>query len=172
MKRKLLTLITISVFLSACSTTPKVLQGEFSSLTPLQSKQTHKMNVPVRWAGYIVNTINKKDKTCFEIVQTQTNKSLRPVKILPKESSRFLACKEGFLEPQAFTKRMVTITGNLVAYTEQMIGEFKYEYPVVKTNIIYIWRKQNLNRNYGYFNNYASFSNFYCSHSFIHGYCF
>ena len=172
MKLNLMTLISITVFLSACNTTPKILQGEFSNVTPLEAKTKHEMNVPVRWAGYIVNTINKKDKTCFEIVQTQTNKSLRPVKILPKKSSRFLACKEGFLEPQAFNKRMVTITGNLVAYTEQLIGEFNYEYPVVKTDIIYIWRKQNPYPNNNFITNYASFSHFYCSRSFIHGYCF
>ena len=163
--------LAICIFsLTSCVSIPPVLQGDFSSLTPAASKQQHPMNVPIRWSGLIINTVNRKDKTCFEIVQTQTNDSLRPVKVIPKESSRFLACKDGFMEPHAFNKRLVTITGQLVAYSKQNIGEYEYEYPVVKTDKIYIWRK-NVPR-YNYFNNFASFSPFYCHRSYLSGYCF
>jgi len=173
MKSTVILFLVISFLLSSCATTPEALKGEFSNISPAQAKADHRMNVNVRWAGYIVQTLNKKDKTCFEIVQTQTNKNMRPQKIIAKNSSRFLACKEGFLEPHAFDKRMVTITGNLVAYTQQKIGEYDYEYPVVKTDVIYIWRKQppRINNPY-FFNSFGGFSNFHCLHSFIPGYCF
>ncbi|VAW39978.1 hypothetical protein MNBD_GAMMA01-346 [hydrothermal vent metagenome] len=169
---KNLILVVFVVVLTSCASIPNVLQGEFADITPAKSKVNHVMNINVRWSGYIIQTVNKKDKTCFEIVQTQTNKNLRPVKIIPKNSSRFIACKEGFLEPHAFDKRMVTITGNLVAYTEQSVGEYQYEYPVVKTDLIYIWRKQAPHANYSYFNTFASFSHFRCGYSFLHGYCY
>jgi len=162
--------LTVCVFLlTACVSIPPVLQGDYSSLTPAASKQQHPMNVPVRWSGLIINTVNRKDKTCFEIVQTQTDKSLRPIKVIPKDSSRFFACKDGFMEPHAFNKRLVTITGKLVAYSNQKIDEYEYEYPVVKTDKIYIWRKH-IPR-YKYFNSFATFSPFYCHRSFISGYC-
>lgn len=169
---KKLYLVVIVTTLSACVSIPPVLQGEFTDMTPGKSKQKHEMNIKVRWSGYVVNTTNKKDKTCFEIIQTQTNKSLRPVNIIPKNSSRFIACKEGFMEPQAFNKRMVTITGNLVAYTKQNIGEYEYEYPVVKTDLIYIWRKQAPYSPFNHINTFASFSHFHCGRSFISGYCY
>lgn len=156
--------------MTACVSIPPILQGDYSSLTPAASKQKHPMNIPVRWSGLIINTVNRKDKTCFEIVQTQTNDSLRPVKVIPKDSSRFFACKDGFMEPHAFNKRLVTITGNLVAYSKQNIDEYEYEYPVVKTDKIYIWRK-NVPR-YNYFNSFASFSPFHCHYSYISAYCF
>ena len=146
------TILAFTAFLSGCATIPQVLQGEFSTLSPAESKQSHTMNQNIRWSGYIVQTINNKDKTCFEVVETETNKDLSPKRIIPKNGGRFLACKEGFLEPTAFDKRLVTITGKLVAYTEQNIGDFNYEYPVVKTEKVYIWRK-NSRFNYNAFNN-------------------
>lgn len=161
--------------LSGCVTIPEVLQGEFSTISPDQSKKQHIMNEKVRWSGYIIQTVNKKDKTCFEIVETETYKDLRPKKIVPKNGGRFLACKEGFLEPTAFNKRMVTITGSLVAYTEQDIGDFNYEYPIVKTDKIYIWRK-NPHYNYSAFNHslfmHHRITHFSCRHSIINGYCY
>jgi len=170
-KKLVVLFIFMTILLSGCVSVPQVLQGEYSTITPVQSKASHDMNQKVRWSGLIIHTINKKDKTCFEIVQTETDKNLRPKRVIPKNGSRFLACKDTFLEPQAFDKRMVTITGNLVAYTKQNIGEYEYEYPVVKTDLIYIWRKQ-APVNPVFFSRYATFSNFHCTHSFIHGYCY
>ena len=133
---KKITLLLITLTLSGCISIPQVLQGEFSTISPDTAKKKHIMDQMIRWSGYIVQTVNKKDKTCFEIVETETYKDLRPKKIIPKNGSRFLACKDGFLEPAAFDKRLVTITGSLVAYTEQNIGDFSYEYPIVKTDKI------------------------------------
>ncbi len=163
------------IFLSGCTSIPKVIQGDFSSITPLQSKNKHLLNENIRWSGFVVQTINHKDKTCFEVVETETYRDLRPKRVVPKNGSRFLACKEGFLEPHAFNKRMVTITGKLVAYTEQKIGEYNYEYPVIKTNLIYIWRKTprynsiNYNRmNFAH----SPFTSFSCSYVSLPGYCY
>lgn len=174
MKALSILLITI-ISLTGCNTIPKVIQGNFSSVTPLQSKTNHTMDQKIRWSGYIVQTVNNKDKTCFEVVETETYDDLRPKRVLPKQGSRFLACKDGFLEPHAFNKRLVTITGTLVAFTNQKIGEYDYEYPVVKTDLIYIWRKT-ARHNHAQFNQmnfmYSPFSRFSCAHSVYPGYCY
>jgi len=167
--------ITFTLLLSGCNTIPKVIQGEFSTITPAQSKTNHSMNENIRWSGYIVQTINNKDKTCFEIVETETYNNLSPKRIIPKNGGRFMACKDGFLEPTAFDKRLVTITGNIVAYTEQNIGDYQYEYPVIQTDKIYIWRKDR-HYNYSAFNNsyfaHRHISRFSCHYSRIAGYCY
>ena len=168
-------LIIISITLSGCVSIPQVLQGEFSTLTPNESKKAHILKQKIRWSGYIVQTINKKDKTCFELVETETYKDLRPKKIIPKNGGRFIACKNGFLEPTAFDKRLVTITGTLVAYTEKAIGEFSYEYPVVKTDKIYIWRPNQRIQYHGI--NHSLFyhhriTHFSCRYSSLSGYCY
>lgn len=172
MKINLLLITTAVITLSSCNSIPKSLQGEFANLTPGQSKADHIMDQAVRWSGLIIKTNNYKDKTCFEVVETETTKTTRPKKTIAKDSSRFLACKDGFMEPHAFDKRLVTITGKIVAYTENNVGEFNYEYPVVETDVIYIWRDRppavNPRFNYSPF----LFGPFSCRYSIRVGYCF
>jgi len=168
-------LIIASIILTGCVTIPEVIRGDFSTLTPVSSKTTHSLNQKVRWSGYIVQTINKKDKTCFEVVETETYKDLRPKRIIPKNGGRYIACKDGFLEPTAFDRRLVTITGTVVAYTDKNIGEFNYEYPVIKTDRIYIWRPNPRLNNIGI--NHSLFfqhriSRFSCRYSSLNGYCY
>lgn len=145
MKNNILLSISILIFLNACSTTPTVLKGQFSDISASAATSAHVLDKSVRWSGLIVKTHNQKTRTCFEVIEMESNKSnLRPKRIIKTStnSSRFLACKNGFMEPIAFNKRLVTITGSIVAYTKQNIGEYETEYPVVKSDIIYIWQKQ------------------------------
>lgn len=167
-------LLIASISLTGCNTVPKIIQGDFAEISPNQSKTNHVLDKNIRWSGYIVQTINQKDKTCFELVETDTYKDLSPKRIIPKNGSRFLACKDGFLEPTAFDKRLVTITGNIVAYTEKQIGEYNYEYPVVKTDKIYIWRNSPRNNNFFINHHFVfhRFTNFSCRYSSMRGYCF
>jgi outer membrane lipoprotein len=169
-------LIITSIILTGCASIPEVIQGEFSTLTPVSSKVSYTLNQNVRWSGYIVQTINKKDKTCFEVVETETYKDLRPKRVIPKNGGRFIACKDGFLESTAFDKRLVTITGSLVAYTEKNIGEYNYEYPVIKTDRIYIWRpnprlSSHVGINHSLFFHHR-ITHFSCRHTSMNGYCY
>ena len=165
-----ITVFLIVILLSSCASIPEVLQGEYSVLTPTQAKESHQVNEKVRWSGIIIQTINRKNKTCFEVVESVTDKTLKPVKILPKNNSRFIACKNGFMEPLAFNKRMVTITGKISGYTKQKVGDFDYEYPVIETDIIYIWRKSAYNTYYP--RNFAYITNFSCLSITHHPFCY
>ena len=170
MNKFFVTLIAI-ISLSGCTSIPKVLEGNYISSTPSEAIQNKLMDKPVRWSGLIIKTHNQKSRTCFEIVEMENNpSSLRPKRIIPQNGARFLACKEGFMEPLAFNKKLVTITGDIVAYTNQAIGEYETSFPVVKTDVIYIWQKQpRLN-----FMSYPSYIplHFNCRLSVLPGYCF
>lgn len=160
-------------FLSGCSTTPKALKGNFAAITPTNAVLNHSMDEVIRWSGLVIKTHNQQSRTCFEIIEMENNKSsLRPKRIIPNNSSRFLACKDGFLEPMAFDKRLVTITGNIVAYSKQNVGEYEMEYPVIKTDVIYIWQKQPRIRNNPML--FRSFMplHFNCHMSLFPGFCF
>ncbi len=171
MKNTSLLAIVLLSILSACSTTPKVLKGDFTNLTPTKATARHIMDKSVRWSGLIVKTHNQKTRTCFEIIEMETKgSSLRPKRIIPKNSSRFLACKDGFLEPIAFNNRLVTITGNIVAYSKQHIGDYEMEYPILKTDVIYIWQKQQRN-NAVAFNSYFP-QHFSCFMSLFPSFCY
>jgi outer membrane lipoprotein len=145
MTKKLIQLIIISIFVSSCTTIPKVLQGDYSNLTPHQAKQNHIVMETIRWSGQIIQVINDQDKTCFVVINSQTDSSLRPRNIIPQKGSRFIACKAEFLEPEAFNNRLVTITGTLSKYSIEKVGEYNYEYPVVSAEKIYIWSQSRPN---------------------------
>ncbi len=171
--KQTLFLSLLLIFLSSCSTTPSVLKGEFANISTSMAISQHIMDKPVRWSGLIVKTHNQKTRTCFEVIEMETNKSsLRPKRIIKANntSSRFLACKDGFMEPIAFNKRLVTITGNIVAYTKQNIGDYETEYPVVKSEIIYIWQKQP-RVNYMAYPSYIPL-HFNCYMSLYPGFCY
>lgn len=136
---KFIQVVLLTTVISACSSIPKVLQGEYSNLTPFQAKQKHITMEKVRWSGQIIQVINDNDKTCLLIVNSETDKSLRPKRIIPKNGGRFIACKPDFLEPEVFSNKLVTITGTLSQYTTEKVGEYDYEYPVVSAEKIYIW---------------------------------
>lgn len=121
MTKKSFLLILLSIIIASCSTIPKVLQGDYSSLTPHQAKQNHIIMEAIRWSGQIIQVINDEDKTCFVIVNSQTDSNLRPKNIIPQKSSRFIACKADFLEPEAFNNRLVTITGTLSKYSIEKV---------------------------------------------------
>jgi outer membrane lipoprotein len=141
MAKNITILLLISVAVSSCSSIPKVLQGEYSTLSPYEAKQNHIVMEVVRWSGQIIQVINDQDKTCFVVINSQTDSSLRPLKIVPQKGSRFIACKPDFLEPQAFNNKLVTITGTISKYTIEKVGEYNYEYPVVTADKIYIWNQ-------------------------------
>ncbi len=139
MYKRITLFLLASVFFVSCSTIPRVLQGDYANLSPHQAKQQHITMEKVRWSGQIVQVINDEDKTCFVVVSSETNSSLRPKRIIPTKGGRFIACKPDFLEPEAFNDKLVTITGTLSKYTSQKVGEFNYEYPVVSAEKVYIW---------------------------------
>src|SRR6185437_7046096 len=56
---------------------------------------------------------------------------------------RFVACKQGFYDPEVFAKgREITVTGSLDGTVQHKIGEYDYTYPRVAANTIYLWPKR------------------------------
>jgi len=141
MKRvsRTLLLVFISAFaLSACTTIPTQLQGDFAPLEP-QNAAEKDLQTPVRWGGVILDTRPEADHTCFEILSRQLKKSMRPVN-KDQSSGRFIACKPGFYDPEVFKKdREVTVTGKIIYIDSRKVGEFDYNYPVVDIDFISLW---------------------------------
>lgn len=142
MKTPSLALLLCTTLLSGCLNSPRVMQGEYADISPKQSIEKQISDQSIRWSGVILQTLNNNEHTCFEIIETQTADTGRPLKKISKESERFLACKEGSLAPFDYNKRLVTITGNVVAFTEKNLGEHEYTYPIVDTDLLHVWHDQ------------------------------
>ncbi|MDO8703939.1 MAG: Slp family lipoprotein [Sulfuricaulis sp.] len=94
----------------------------------------------VRWGGNIVSTRNEREHTVLEIIGRDLDKEGRPQEE-DYNLGRFLVKVQGFLDPAIYKpEREVTVRGRIQAVVEQSIGEYRYSYPVVGADDIYLWK--------------------------------
>lgn len=127
--------------LGACATTPNVLAGHYSSITPGQVQTGRYQGYPVRWGGVIVATEPGKTETCFRMLGTRLGRNEKPVALSRSSfEGRFLACAKGFYEPKLFARgRRVTFVGTINGVKHEKIGKYDYPYPRLKTTVVYLW---------------------------------
>jgi len=150
-------LVTLtSLLLSACTTIPEQLKGDYVSLTPENSTEKN-LETPVRWGGVLLETRPESDYTCFEILSRQLQKSMRP-KMTDQAGGRFIACKPGFYDPEVFDKgREVTVTGKIIHMDTRKVGEYDYHFPVVDIEFMSLWPERRDSAHYDYFGPYQPY---------------
>jgi len=137
-----LTMIMLSgLLMSACTSVPEQLKGDYAPLTPDDTGEQD-LEQAVRWGGVVLETRPEADHTCFEILSRQLQKSMRPVNS-DQASGRFIACRPGFYDPEVFEKgREVTVTGSIIYIDVRKVGEYDYHFPVVDIEFISLWPKR------------------------------
>lgn len=131
----------LALLAGGCATTPEPLSGEFIGPTPEQAGDRH-VGQRVRWGGSIVDTRPGREETCIEILSRQLDERARPRRG-DANQGRFLACREGFEDPAVFEGgRDITVVGTLTGFVEGRIGEFRYVYPRVKADTLFLWREE------------------------------
>lgn len=139
--KKLLITALVAITVSACTTVPTQLKGEYTELTPARVN-AEAFGTTVRWGGVIIDTRNDQDQTCFEILSRNLGSYMRP-EMEDSTLGRFIACKPGFYDPQVFAKgREMTLTGTVKAIEEHPIDDFNYRYPVVDAKDVVLWDKR------------------------------
>lgn len=134
-------ILVAALLLSGCATTPAPLEGEFSSVTPEQSGDRN-VGERVRWGGRIVDTRPGESETCIEVLAQTLDTRGRP-KASDADRGRFLACRDGFEDPAIFEGgRDLTVVGTLSGFVEGRIGEFRYVYPRVEAETLFLWSEE------------------------------
>jgi outer membrane lipoprotein len=129
----------LAVLLAGCATAPAPLQGQFSALSPLQSSESAASGERVRWGGEIVSVDTRPDRTCFELLGKPLLDTARPRRS-DDSAGRFYACRSGFYDPALFAPgRELTVTGVVEGFDERPIGEYRYRYPRVAVDVLYLW---------------------------------
>jgi len=127
---------------SGCATVPAPLQGNFAALAPGAATQRDATGTAVRWGGTIAEVETLAGETCFQLVGRPLDEETRPI-MSDRPEARFIACRQGFYEPQVFAKgRSVTITGRIVGYETRKVGEYDYRQPKVAADVVYLWPKR------------------------------
>ena len=133
----------VALTLAACATVPAPLQGQFPPVTPHDAR-ANPVAGPVRWGGEILHVDTRADQTCFEILARELDSTARPIARDPSDG-RFLACRNGFYDPEEFRKgRDITIVGQLNGTEVGKVGDFDYTYPRVAAETIYLWPERPL----------------------------
>ena len=138
---RLLIFAIAALSVTACTTVPEQIQGEFPDISP-QRADPGVIGTPVRWGGVILRSQNRGDRTCHEILSRELDKHLRPMQE-DYSNGRFIACKEGFQDPMVFRKgREVTVIGTIRNIRVRNVDEFKYRYPVLDVDTMVLWEKR------------------------------
>jgi len=131
-------LVVLAASLGACATVPAPLHGQFAPVTPKEAL-ANTAQTPVRWGGEIISVDPKAGHTCFEVLGRELDATARPV---PHDPSlgRFLACRDGFYDPEEFKQgRYLTVVGRIDGSEQGKIGEYDYTYPRVAADTVYLW---------------------------------
>jgi len=150
MKTQMMTMHTPTNFLlaacaaammSACTTIPEQLQGEYDNVSPARV-DAREFGRNVRWGGVLIDTRNEEEKTCFEVLSRDLDRYMRP-ETSDTTAGRFIACTTGFYDPEVYAKgREVTVTGQIQSLEERKIEEFDYRYPVLAVEDLVLWQKR------------------------------
>lgn len=141
MSRRVLFLSVVGgLALGGCATIPQPLQGTYAPVALDAAQSGSVTATPVRWGGEIIQTEPRQQQTCFFVLAEPLDSQARPKR--DEESlGRFVACKQGFYDPEVFAKgREITVTGTLAGTVRHKIGQFDYTYPKVEANNIYLWK--------------------------------
>lgn len=141
MSRRILFLSVAGAFgLGGCATIPQPLQGTYAPVTLAAARSSTAGTQAVRWGGQIIETEPREQQTCFFVLAQTLDSQARPQRGETSDG-RFVACKQGFYDPEVFSKgREITVTGTLNGTVQHKIGEFDYTYPKVEATNIYLWK--------------------------------
>ncbi|HET8555454.1 MAG TPA: Slp family lipoprotein [Rhodanobacteraceae bacterium] len=128
--------------LGACATIPQPLAGTYTPIQPSQAAQGGAGGTQVRWGGQIIKTTPEAHQTCFYVLSRPLDSTARPL-VDNASHGRFMACHDGFYDPEVFTKgREVTFTGTLHGIVSHKVGQYDYAYPRLEANTVYLWPKR------------------------------
>jgi outer membrane lipoprotein len=136
-----LALAAAALALASCIAVPKQLEGEFADISPARVEPAV-YGQAVRWGGVIISARNEPNRTCFEILSRELESHLRP-SLEDRTAGRFIACKDGFYDPEVFANgREVTLTGRIQGVEQRKVEEFDYRYPVVEIDQLVLWEER------------------------------
>lgn len=137
-----LLLITWFVFCSGCANIPVPIAAVPAGNVPLAEVRATPQQfagVSARWGGQIAAVRNLKEETQIEVVMRRLDSEGRPY-AEDNSDGRFLAVVTGFVDPMLYEKgREITVRGMLAGTQEQLIGEYRYTYPVVRVEQVHLW---------------------------------
>lgn len=140
---KILFVLSVATFLSACSSLPENLVTSNKNLiTDFNHWKSTDLTVAneVRLGGVIASVTNLADTTRVELVNMPISSSGRP-DLLSEPKGRYVAYIDGYVESMSLANgRLVTFLGVSDGLEQGKVGDFETDFPVIKVTSYYLWR--------------------------------
>lgn len=131
--------------LGGCATIPQPLQGNYAPVSLEAARSGTAASAPVRWGGQIIETEPREQQTCFYVLAEPLDSQARPDRSSEQALGRFVACKQGFYDPEVYAKgRDITVAGTVDGSEMRKVGDYDYAYPRVNADVVYLWPKRPL----------------------------
>ncbi len=131
------------LLLAGCATpVPRSLRAPNIAPVSVAAARAHTapLGVRVRWGGVISRVINSPHTTWMQVVSRPLRHDGRPRRVR-FSGGRFMARIPGFLDPAVYAVgRKVTVLGTFSGYQKDPIGRYLYDFPVVQTTAVHLWR--------------------------------
>lgn len=128
------------VLLAGCASIPAPLDVPVSAATADGASAQARTGDRVRWGGEVIEVETTADRSCFQLLSRPLDARARPRQV-DGQHGRFLACRDGFYDPQVFQPgRELTVLGTVRGErATRRVGEYDYTMPVVDAEVIYLW---------------------------------
>lgn len=138
MIRGLLMITVVPAVVAGCISVPQPLAGDWPTLAAREAGPAD-LGLRVRWGGEVIEARPGEPHSCLVVLQRPLDEAARPRWQAPPRG-RFLACKQGQLDPDSFRPGTpVTVTGTLTQFETLPVGEYEYRMPLVETDFIALW---------------------------------
>ena len=131
------------LLLAGCATPiPRALRAPHISSVSVAAARAHiaPLGARVRWGGVISKVMNSPHATWIQVISRPLRHDGRPRRAR-FSGGRFLARVPGFLDPDIYAVgRKITVVGVFSGYEKNPIGSYLYDFPVVHTLAVHLWR--------------------------------
>lgn len=138
-------LIVALLLVSGCSSTiPEQIRQTPQNaprLAEVRAEPERFHNSQVRWGGIILETENKNDSSWIKVIALPLRGNGKP-RNANNSQGRFIAVVDQFLEPLLYSQdRKITFSGHVVGSHTDKVGDFSYQYPLIKVDMHHLWPK-------------------------------
>ncbi|MBP6121268.1 MULTISPECIES: Slp family lipoprotein [Providencia] len=128
-------LVVGALALTGCVSIPASIQGTVKNptdnLTSVQNAPEMYIGQEARFGGKVLSVYNEPTKTRLEISVMTLNKYDASPELNSASIGRIYAYLNGFLEPNDFTNRYVTVVGKITGEQQGKVGQVPYKYVTV-----------------------------------------
>lgn len=147
MRRKLLAVTAATFFLAGCAAIPPSIQGDANLLANVNYTEINKNTAlykgkEVRLGGKVINVINNKNETLFEVAVLPLDSSARP-ETNSSYQGRIMVKAASFIDPLSIKNHLITVLATVSGDINGKVGNANYKFLTLDLINYQVWHVEN-----------------------------